>query len=81
MRMSDDRLLVVVRPNAAAPENPLTRGIQMENGSASLSEEALPLREVARGSEPMEVVDPVSLGINLTALLHQARTAEEVRGG
>jgi hypothetical protein len=65
-----NRLLVVTRPNPADPHNPLTRGIDTTGGGEVLDEE-IPLLEAEPIPERIQVVDPVSLGINLTALVHR----------
>ncbi len=70
LRVGDGSLVVVTRPNPAAPENPMTRRVELENGTARIIEGEAPLREAAGGSDEAEVVNPVSPGINLTALLH-----------
>ncbi|MCJ7822781.1 MAG: HD-GYP domain-containing protein, partial [Armatimonadetes bacterium] len=70
LRLDDGRLAVVTRPNPTEPENPVTRLIEVAEGKARAAEEALPLRETAPRMEAPEVVDPVSLGIDLTELLH-----------
>ena len=77
LRLDDERLAVVTRPNPAEPENPMTRVIEVGEGGATAAAEALPLRETARGTEALEVVDPVALGIDLTELLHGSPLLEE----
>jgi len=71
-RLGDQRLALVTRPNPAAPENPFVRVIELENGEAKVREDEMPLLELTGGGGRIEVVDPVALGLNLTALLHGA---------
>jgi HD-GYP domain-containing protein (c-di-GMP phosphodiesterase class II) len=73
LRVGGDRLLVVTRPNTIAPDNPLTRIIDADREQV-LVEEA-PLQEVAPAGAHIEVVDPVVLGIDLTAIMHRAAAA------
>jgi len=77
LRLDDARLAVVTRPNPAEPENPMTRVIEVGEGGAKAAAEALPLRETARGTAALEVVDPVALGLDLTELLHGSPLLEE----
>ena len=71
LRVGGDRLLVVTRPNPANPDNPLTRVIDAADGWRVVEEE-VPLQEVEPRLEMAQVVNPVELGIDLTALLHRA---------
>jgi HD-GYP domain-containing protein (c-di-GMP phosphodiesterase class II) len=75
LRIDGDRLAVVTRPNPIAPDNPLIRIIDLRDGGRVLEEE-IPLRQVETRLESLEVVDPVALGMNLTALMHRAAAAE-----
>jgi HD-GYP domain-containing protein (c-di-GMP phosphodiesterase class II) len=77
LRLDDERLAVVTRPNPADPENPMTRVIEVGEGEAKAAAETLPLRETARGAKALEVVDPVALGIDLTELLHGSPLLEK----
>lgn len=77
LRLDDARLAVVTRPNPAEPENPMTRVIEVGEGEAKAAAEALPLRETVRGTEALEVVDPVALGLDLTELLHGSPLLDE----
>jgi len=79
LRLGGDRLVVVTRPNPIAPDNPLARIIDPSNGGQVLDEE-IPLREVEPSSKQIEVVDPVALGIDLTAMMHRAAAAGAERG-
>jgi len=71
LRLRDGRLLVVTRPNPEAPENPLSRVIDVQSRTPTVSQEEVSLFEVTRGREGITVVDPVALGLDLTALLHR----------
>ena len=73
-----DRLVVVTRPNPTAPRNQMTRVVDIE-GDGRVLEGEIPLREVDPDSREFEIVDPVGLGINLTALMHRAAAAEHER--
>ena len=72
------RLAVVTRPNPIAPDNPLTRIIDTSGGR--VLDEEIPLREVEPRSDEIEVVDPVAMGINLTAMMHKAAAAGAEHG-
>jgi HD-GYP domain-containing protein (c-di-GMP phosphodiesterase class II) len=74
LRVNGDRLLVVTRPNPIAPDNPLARLIDPA-GEGKVLDEEIPLREIARRSEAIEVVDPVAMGLNLTAMMHKSAAA------
>ena len=76
LRLPDDRLVVITRPNPTAPDNPLARVVEAGNGGARVLEEELPLHDLTTGLDGIEVVDPVSLGIDLTALLHRPPPSE-----
>lgn len=65
----DGRLAVVTRPNAAAPENPYARVIETESDPPRAVAEEVPVRHLCR-QETFAVLDPVALGLDLTALLH-----------
>ena len=80
LRAGDGRLVVVTRPNPAGPENPMVRRVEFESGTARVIEGEAPLREMAVGSDEAEVVNPVSLGINLTALLHGSGASSAAAG-
>ena len=43
-------------------------------------DEEIPLREVEPRSDEIEVVDPVAMGINLTAMMHKAAAAGAEHG-
>jgi len=73
------RLAVVTRPNPIAPDNPLTRIIDASGGGRVLDEE-IPLREVEPRSDQIEVVDPVAMGFNLTAMMHKEAAAGAEHG-
>ncbi len=75
LRLNGDRVVVVTRPNPIAPDNPLTRIIDMREGGRVLEDEA-PLRQIESRLYSLEVVDPVALGINLTALMHRNAATE-----
>jgi HD-GYP domain-containing protein (c-di-GMP phosphodiesterase class II) len=75
LRINGDRLAVVTRPNPIAPDNPLIRIIDLRDGGRVLEEE-IPLRQIETRLESLEVVDPVALGMNLTALMHRSAAAE-----
>jgi HD-GYP domain-containing protein (c-di-GMP phosphodiesterase class II) len=79
LRVGGDRLLVVTRPNPVEPDNPLTRVIDTADGGKVLAGET-PLLEVERRPGRLEVVDPVALGIDLTALMHSAAAATAEQG-
>ncbi len=79
LRLGDDRLVVVTRPNPIAPDNPLTRIIELSDGSEVLEEET-PLRDMEPRLERIEVLDPVALGIDLTAIMHKAAALAAERG-
>jgi len=72
------RLAVVTRPNPIAPDNPLTRIIDTSGGR--VLDEEIPLREVEPRSDEIEVVDPVAMGINLTAMMHKEAAAGAEHG-
>ncbi len=71
LRVRDGRFLVVTRPNLVDPRNPTTRIVEIE-GEGRVLDEEIPLLEFEPASIDYEVVDPVVLGINLTALMHRA---------
>ena len=75
VRVDERRLAVVTRPNAAARENPFARVIELGYGLPRAHEEEVPLWELLGETSRVEVVDPVALGINLTAVLHGAGVA------
>lgn len=64
------RLGVVTRPNAAAPDNPFARVLETECQPARAAEEEVPVRSLARQEGEFQVLDPVMLGLDLTAILH-----------
>jgi HD-GYP domain-containing protein (c-di-GMP phosphodiesterase class II) len=65
-----ERLAVVTRPNADAKDSPFVRVIEVENGHARAHEEELPLQDLVRQEDGVEIVDPAAVGVNLTAALH-----------
>ena len=71
LQLTDDRLAVVTRPNPEAPDNPLTRTIDVEGGIPVVSQEETPLLAVTGGRNGVSIVDPVAIGLDLTALLHR----------
>lgn len=71
LQLSNDRLAVVTRPNPEAPDNPLTRTIDVEGGIPVVSQEEAPLLAVTGGRNDVPIVDPVAIGLDLTALLHR----------
>jgi hypothetical protein len=76
--LPEGRLAVVTRPNASAPENPYARVIEMEAGQPNITNSEAPLRQLTPRDGPLEVLDPVILGLDLTVLLHGLR-GDEVR--
>lgn len=68
--LPEGKLAVVTRPNAAAPENPYARIIDTESHPPKAAETELPLRQLVPGAGEVTVLDPVSLGMDLTAILH-----------
>ena len=68
VRLSDQVFAVVTRPNGDDPEDPTARGIELGHDPPRVSEE-MPLRELTE-AESLEIVDPVSVGIDLPGLLH-----------
>jgi hypothetical protein len=74
LRLDEKRFALVVRPNAAEPENPLARVIDTGAGEPALSEEQTPLRHLD-GSATLEAVDPAALGIDVSKLLHHTQSA------
>jgi HD-GYP domain-containing protein (c-di-GMP phosphodiesterase class II) len=72
LRLDEKRFALVVRPNAAEPENPLARVIDTGMGEPALSEEQTPLRHLA-DSPTLESVDPADLGIDVARLLHHTK--------
>ena len=69
LRLPDDRLAAITRPNAAAPDNPFARIVERELERDRLSEEEVPLRALASNTSQLEVVDPIALGLELPTLL------------
>ncbi len=67
-------MAVATRPNAAAPENPFVRVVEEDLGRKRLSNTEVPLSELVDGSGEIAALDPVPLGIDLIALLHEATT-------
>ncbi len=67
--LPDGRMAVVTRPNASRPDNPLARVIELEVGKPGIADSEVPVRQLAARGE-FEVLDPATLGIDLTALLH-----------
>ncbi len=67
--------MVVSRPNPAEPDNPLARVVEMGAGGDSVLDEEARLRDLTQRPDRAAIVDPVDLGINVTALLH--RTPED----
>lgn len=61
---------VVTRPNAAAPERPFARALELRAGQAVVSTEEVPLNRLADVSQ-VHPVDPVELGLDLVALFHR----------
>ena len=72
--LSEGRMAVVTRPNAAAPENPFVRAMEKDFGRPRLSRDERPLWELADEPGKMAALDPVALDLDLTALLHEAAT-------
>ena len=69
--LPEGRLAVVTRPNAASPENPYAWIIEAEAHPPKAAETELPLRQLVSGASEVTVLDPVSLGMDLTAILHE----------
>ncbi len=67
-----ERMAVVTRPNGDAPENPFVRRVEESAGGNRLSREELPLQELSAAPGGITVLDPNALGLDLTALLHEA---------
>ncbi len=70
LRLEEGRLVVVSRPNPAEPDNPLARLVEMGVGGGSVLDEETHLRDLTERPDRAAIVDPVELGINVTALLH-----------
>ena len=68
--LAEDRLAVVTRPNASAPENPFARVIEMNAGKPEIANAEVPVRQLSQQEGRLEALDPVALGIDLTVLLH-----------
>ena len=68
LRVSDDLLVVVTRPDQTIPDNPYSRAIHLSAGPPTVGEE-VPLRELTSVSQ-LETVDPAEIGIDLPGLLH-----------
>jgi HD-GYP domain-containing protein (c-di-GMP phosphodiesterase class II) len=78
LRLDEGGLVVVSRPNPAEPDNPLARVVEAGGGNDRVLEGESHLRDLTRRLDKVAAVDPVELGINLTALLH--RTPEGAGG-
>jgi HD-GYP domain-containing protein (c-di-GMP phosphodiesterase class II) len=72
LRLDENRFALVVRPNAADPENPMARVIDIGMAEPTLSEEQTPLRDLAT-SPTLEAVDPIDIGVDVARLLHHTR--------
>ena len=76
--LPDGRMAVVTRPNASRPDNPLARVIALETAKPGIADSEVPVRQLAARGE-FQVLDPATLGIDLTALLHELH-GDEVQG-
>lgn len=68
--LPEGRFAVVTRPNAATPGNPSARVIEMEAGQPSIADSEVPIQELSHHTRHLEVLDPATVGIDLTVLLH-----------
>jgi HD-GYP domain-containing protein (c-di-GMP phosphodiesterase class II) len=71
LRVSDDLLVAITRPNRKAPDNPYSRAIHLSTESPTIDEE-VPLRAVTSDAR-LEIVDPAEIGLDLIALLAGAK--------
>jgi hypothetical protein len=72
LRLSENRYALITRPNASEPDDPFARVIDLQSGAPVISDEQVPLRELAE-PEGLEIVDPMALGIDLPKLLHHSQ--------
>jgi HD-GYP domain-containing protein (c-di-GMP phosphodiesterase class II) len=77
--LSDDRMAVVTRPNAMAPGNPFARIIERSGPAHRMADAEVPLRDLAPDPASLTTLDPVTLGMDLTALLHSSIPASAIR--
>jgi hypothetical protein len=70
LRVAEGALAVVTRPNPETPESPFVRRIEAGQEGPLVSEEERPLSELVSGRNQVEMVDPVRVGIDLSAALH-----------
>jgi len=72
VRFSESRFAVVTRPNLAAPDHPFARLVEIISGRPALAEEESPLHGLADPGH-FEIVDPLTVGLDLPALLHRVQ--------
>jgi len=70
VRLAQDRLAVVTRPNPINPDNPFVRLID-SSGKGRVLDEEIPLRDAVPDLSRLDIADPVQLGLNLTSLMHK----------
>jgi hypothetical protein len=71
LRVSDDLLVAITRPNRTAPDNPYSRAVDLSTESPTIDEE-VPLRAVTN-DDRLHIVDPAEIGIDLISLLAGAK--------
>jgi len=74
--LPDGRLAVVTRPNAAVPEDPYARAINADAQPPTAAGTEVPVGHLAGPGGEITVLDPVDLGLDLTAVLHRVHAAE-----
>jgi len=70
----------VTRSNGTAPDSPFARVIEVRSGVPTALEEEAPVEDLV-GSDEIEVVDPLAVGIDLPALFHLLPRSGEVGSG
>ena len=65
------------RPNALAPDNPFARPIDTDAQPPRAASEETPINVLAGSRGAVQVLNPVALGLDLTALLHRVHAGDD----